>query len=539
MLLVLLTCINLTGQGLYYDEVHQAVAAFAHIGGDPINFMALDFKGIPILNMSYSGAIKSNIYGVYLRFSDEGFTVRSWRLLGIVFVVASLFYFVVVAGRHLKTTERVVFLLLLLTDSTVILTTRHDWGPTALALSLRLIFLSIWLEREFGPGKQRLKNFGLGALVGLMIFEKLSSIALLPAFALILFSGKDGSIRARLAGLCGLVAGLLPLIGANVYSIVSKGQLISLSGLKEPSQPPLAVMPLLRYAYEYPSLAQGGRVRNMILGESVSGTAWLLEAFTILFLTIFILLLAVRSRHVSRKVRISALIISCYVATGLGLLLLPRAVGPHHWIIGTPFQYLGIALFLGSFIAKPSQRQVRGYIRCFTFALGFLVLLRLPALVSVEYSLVSGTSSSNYDPSFTRVAQFAKERSRSAVFVAADWGVASQVYCITNGQSDLTYEPLWGHRWKEEVLGLVKTPLLTSKSQLYLLARRNKPPIFPEKTAYIVHQIEASKLWREVEVEYSVTSLNEVIVRKFVRTESQSNPSRTAPIKAQVTTPQL
>src|SRR4051794_21579117 len=61
---ILLTSHHLDSQGLYYDELHQATAAFTYLGKHPTMFN-YEFHGISVLNMSYSGAIKSNIYGLY------------------------------------------------------------------------------------------------------------------------------------------------------------------------------------------------------------------------------------------------------------------------------------------------------------------------------------------------------------------------------------------------------------------------------------------------------------------------------------------
>jgi hypothetical protein len=71
--LLALTVPNLDSQGFYYDELHQAPAAFHYVGKHPIQF-TWRFRGIPVFNMPYSGAIKSTIYGLYLRYVNPQFT---------------------------------------------------------------------------------------------------------------------------------------------------------------------------------------------------------------------------------------------------------------------------------------------------------------------------------------------------------------------------------------------------------------------------------------------------------------------------------
>jgi len=93
LLLLWLTTGNLEGPGPYYDELHQAPAAFVYLGQSPTMFTYSGPLQLPVLNMSYSGAIKSNIYGMYLRATGAPFTLRSWRWLGILFVAGGLLLF--------------------------------------------------------------------------------------------------------------------------------------------------------------------------------------------------------------------------------------------------------------------------------------------------------------------------------------------------------------------------------------------------------------------------------------------------------------
>src|SRR5207247_468537 len=99
--LTALSVIHLEAQGAYYDELHQAPAAFNYLGKHPPMF-SFSFRGIPVLNMTYSGAIKSNIYGFYLKFISGHFTILSWRLFGIVFLAVGLFTFYQIAGVSLQ-----------------------------------------------------------------------------------------------------------------------------------------------------------------------------------------------------------------------------------------------------------------------------------------------------------------------------------------------------------------------------------------------------------------------------------------------------
>jgi hypothetical protein len=120
--------INLSAQGLYADEVHQVPAAFAYRGGGewPPRFATAFVRGKPLMTMSYSGAIKSALYGLVLRATGSGFTVEGWRWLGIAAVAATFPAFSLLARRRLSAAGLAIFFALLVTDATVVLECRHD-----------------------------------------------------------------------------------------------------------------------------------------------------------------------------------------------------------------------------------------------------------------------------------------------------------------------------------------------------------------------------------------------------------------------------
>ena len=92
---VAVASIRLEGQGLHYDELHQAPAAFAWVGKEAPFFNLVQVWGIPLLNMTYSGALKSTLLGWWLRLSGAPFGVVSWRMAGIELTWESL-------ASHLK-----------------------------------------------------------------------------------------------------------------------------------------------------------------------------------------------------------------------------------------------------------------------------------------------------------------------------------------------------------------------------------------------------------------------------------------------------
>ena len=75
-LVIAATTYRLEGTGLYYDEVHQATGSFAYVGRPGPMFSLVPIYQLPLLNMPYTGAIKTAIYGIYLRVSGHSFSVE-------------------------------------------------------------------------------------------------------------------------------------------------------------------------------------------------------------------------------------------------------------------------------------------------------------------------------------------------------------------------------------------------------------------------------------------------------------------------------
>ena len=119
--------IKLTAQGLYYDEIHQAPAAFAYLG-KKAQFFAMGFvTGKPLMTMTYSGAIKPALYGL---FSVSPGPHSPWKVgvgWGSRSVAVTFPLFSVLARRRLSIVGLFTFFALLVTDATVVLATRHDW----------------------------------------------------------------------------------------------------------------------------------------------------------------------------------------------------------------------------------------------------------------------------------------------------------------------------------------------------------------------------------------------------------------------------
>ena len=450
LLFVLLSSLNLTAQGPYQDELHQAAGSFCYLGAPPEKGVSLHIGGIPLLNTRYGGAIKTTVYGLYLRFVDPQFSLVSWRLLGILFVAAGILLFFSVARGSLNPLANTVFLVLLLTDVSVLLASRHDWGPVALGLFLRLLFLSVWLSGEGKGMAPSLGNsFALGCLVGVSVFEKLSSSVLIfPLGWIFLQNAKRRSLKHGLSALGGLAAASIPLVIVNLYSLHAKGYLISLRDFLKGDLPALDGSRFLGMIERYLELGNGRLIRRFILGDPARWTDGLELLLIGLILILILALLFLHRRDPDVNLRQARTAILSYFSIGIALYLLPRATWAHHWILGTPFQYLAIVLATQAILSKdlrglPGRRTLR-YLVVALFALW--VPLRVANVISLEQSLYQGKSSARWHPDVLSLAEFAARSSNEAVFIAGNWGVAYPIYCFANGQQGFVYELYFNYR---------------------------------------------------------------------------------------------
>ena len=499
-----LTVTHLDSQGAYYDEVLQASAAFRYVGSHPKRFM-WEYRGIPLLTMTYSGAIKSAVYGAYLKFVNPHFSVVTWRLLSIAFVAAGVFCFYIIAGALWRIESAVLFGGLLLSDISVIMMTRHDWGTTSLALMLRLIFLAIWMSIALRKAADY--KFALaGLIIGISIVDKLSSIVMLvPLFILWL------TVPARrksnwIAAALGLVAGIFPLIIANVVTYRLGQGFISLSDTT-PHRPPLDLSSLMAYTHNYLSLGQGQFARILIFGDvpnafvAKSETALMCLALAIIFIA------AIRFHQSDDLMRLAVAAAATYVVLAVAILLLPRATFVHHWVIGTPFQYAAIALGLAAL-----SRRTWSYKFLLAVAL-CLIAIRIPATLAVESSFISGKASIRFDPGFNRLVQLAATKSKDAVFISTDWGSGNQIYCGSDGNDDSFAEPFWDAKPAQTVLEVASK---TKKRTLYLITT-GLAPEFSAASAIIIDTMTNSQDWQNEPVEEDFSNLGPIQVRKFVR----------------------
>jgi hypothetical protein len=528
LLFIALGSVELTAQGLYYDEVHQAPAALYQVGKVPYRFGPLAVSGIPLLTMPYSSAMKSNLYGLWMKLTASPFSIVSWRLFGLCIVSAGLLLFCVLVWGRMEAFGLAIFLALFLTDVSVLLLSRHDFGPVALALSLRLLWAGIWVREEANGEASSAGSFFLGFIPALCLYEKLSNVVFFgPLLILLVVSRRERLSLRVMPALLGFLLGMVPLIFVN---ILTGG--ISFSASSHMSTAPftlsLLFAPLAKFLFEFVSMGDGQQAVKFFLGVEPSRAVSFLEFISLgLFLGLSAFASGARGRGiVFRGFRLSLLFYLSSAAMVFFALPTYRAATGwsmgtwiHHWVAATPFQYLACAFAVsaikGLYSGNPGPKSgSKGKQVLSALAVASLICLlsvRIWCVWDAERALHMRRASSAWDPSYTRIAQYAVAHQRDGLFIAADWGFGMQIYCLSNG-SLTVIEPFWAG-WNPDTLKdyLAGQPHLP----IYVLTRKIDEPLRPEATTGILATISYLTGQRLLPVEEEISNLRAVTVRKF------------------------
>ncbi|HAU37826.1 MAG TPA: hypothetical protein DCX07_08930, partial [Phycisphaerales bacterium] len=125
--------------------------------------------------------------------------------------------------------------------------------------------------------------------------------------------------------------------------------------------------------------------------------------------------------------------------------------------------------------------------------------------------------------SLTRAGEFAARAAGRATFLAADWGVANQMLCLSDGDTNLVHELFWGYRGPDDIRDCIDR---AGVDAFYVVTKKPPTTVHPENTRRIVRDAAELPGWRETPVEPEVADLPAVGLRKFLRAapETTSRP---------------
>ena len=511
VLFIALASRNIEAQGLYQDEALQASGSFAYVGGSSIGAMSI--FGVPVLNNSYLGAIKTGIYGFYMRIAGRPFTIFSWRILGVLAVALGLIVFCALSYRALGLWPLLLGTLLAVTDGTAIVMTRHDWGPTALALLIRLALIAMLLRNAPDGDAARRNSFAVGALVGIGVFEKLSSLALLAPVALaIALQPFRRSRRALAALVIGGLAGGFPLIAVNTISLVRDHTLISFADTDSSLRPPLKEF-VREFPRQFLALGAGAGARERILGDADSAVESRREMVLVAALLALTLAVSAWKFRGRPEFRTAAVLALSVFGVAAALYALPRLTGLHHHIQATPFAYIAGACVLAGMLRLKTRRLAENAAAAAVAVVMLLLLANHAAAVGrIESDFAQGRTGVEWDRRFTDLGSFGASHRNDAIFIFTDWGVSNAIVCLSQAPPQLAHEVFWNYKGPQELEHLAEA---YHRPWLYLVTP-TRTGINPEMAARINRDASLVPNWKEMSPEPETAALRPLIlVRKF------------------------
>jgi hypothetical protein len=269
----------------------------------------------------------------------------------------------------------------------------------------------------------------------------------------------------------------------------------------------------VQFLREYFSLGAGGRVAAFILGIRQAVPADV--EMTLLLLLLVVIVLA-GIRRVERDLHLPVVMLLCYFSLALGLYFLPAETWAHHWVIGTPFQYAAIALFI-PVVQNASDSKERLFLKAiFVFVLAVFGLSRLSGLTTLEQAYQRGDASTAWSPSLTRLGKYEAEKSDEAVFIAGDWGVANQMISFVNGRPKIVYPVNWT---SDNIDTILRTARRSRAKELYFVFPNSpyftKPDVRTAILAEVTQQL--APQWQEAPLDPELKELQPLIVIRLVR----------------------
>jgi hypothetical protein len=170
-----------------------------------------------------------------------------------------------------------------------------------------------------------------------------------------------------------------------------------------------------------------------------------------------------------------------------------------------------VALALPALLRGVERRKALGIALAALTALWLAT--RLPGLVRTEQALAAGRASPAWDPSLAEIGRFAAERGKGTIFIASDWGVATQILAFSDGRPGRVYEPFWRYKGPEQLRALEEE---SGARVLYLVRLRDPQRTIPGALERIERDLLDDPRWREVPVEAEAARLKQVLVRKLV-----------------------
>jgi len=411
--------------GLYYDEV-----LFVE-GWQPKRHFAWYVGNVPVMSLSYLGALKSWLYWPFRDQLSAGLVRVPWVLSAAVCLLLTYLICRRLAGRS----AGLLSALLLAIDPAFLFLHRLDWGPVAIATLLRVTSLALVLRWRVVGGDARL--IAAAFLIGVGLYDKVIFawyVAALVVAALATWRWwRLPRVRTMAASVVALALGALPLLAYNIrFPLATFG-----------NNPILTDEPLLRQLVNRLTLMadtlSGAGVYHFVNGQPLAVPLpcpglppWLaglvcrafplngdwLPPVTLLALLAVVVIAPLRNGFATRFVAV--------LTVGVGVIMVPvaQATGAHHVAMLLPFPQMLLAVV----VVEAWRRRSRWRLPLVAALCGVLVTgFAVSARTLVSFGGLCGRAA--WSPATYALADFGAAHPHDRL-VLVDWGFASQLHTL-------------------------------------------------------------------------------------------------------------
>jgi hypothetical protein len=439
---VLLAFQHIKSPGLYYDEalfINAALGAKYHDG-----FVAYRLLGIPVMTMTYIGALKSALVGPLFKF--VGVNIYTIRVPAILLSTLTLVMSYLLLKKFTGPTIAATTILLLSVDPCFVLHTRVDHGPIVLMILLKLSALYFLVG---GTLEKSWKSFGVGLLcLVLGLWDKLNFVwCVLAISAAAPFFGKEIFLLIK--------RDKKPMLICLAIFAVSLGFIYKT--LIEPllSSKPRAHLDFIYRLNETLGGSQntlnGTAFGNWVLLHSHSWEAICPGVVIVLLVVAYTVCVAILGRKDLTGLHQGAIafrgmlfFFTILLVIFAEILWTPEAGGPHHYMVLWPFHYFVIACAV-AYVVKRGLVHASKVLKAVTLAACFCCYAFNGSVTENSISALANEpkfplwSESIYD-----LAEVTEKEAKTANCVlAVDWGLGTQVDALLSATSRKKFRDYW------------------------------------------------------------------------------------------------
>lgn len=506
---------KLYGQGAYHDELHQIINGMFLLGANPQGFLL--YHGVPVLSMPYSSPLKGILYGLLVKYFLGDFSIVSVRLFGITSYVFFVFLFALKLKEYIGEKASLLACVLIFSDATLSLCVRHDWGPVAFSAILRFFLITAFFGIAY---KLERKYFlYLGLFFSLSAYEKVNNVVLTIPILLFFFFYKLKNVKNYAYFFVGGLLGAVPLIFVNSYSWIRYKQLASIQSASAKNYTLHGLLDTL-VSYFFTAYSQ---VSDFIFNKNNSYTYpdfsfnGIEAHYNFGGLASIILLLSglyfYKKNYKTLKkhaVLFNTFAIS-YLLMPFACYALPANIWMHHLVIGTPFQYIAICLYLfdAFHTYRVNSRKV--------LSAGVLALFLCNTFSYADFlkNTYEENASQRWSRSLNALSDSVKMFGDDVFFAATSWGVGFLLYASRPKLKESTDEIFWNYD-KDKFFQMIsdkKAVYLVSQNMIQSSIHFNGRSLNTIST--VDADLAASPEWVSCPVEEDFKKLHDITVIKF------------------------